>query len=84
MTSRRFVAAVLAVILAVAVAPAAEAYIGPGAGITMLGALWGVIVAVFLAIGAVVFWPIRAFMRARKARIDKKPGTVASGTDARS
>ena len=44
----------------------AMAYIGPGAGITMLGALWGVIVAVVLAIGAVLFWPIRALLRRRK------------------
>ena len=44
----------------------ALAYIGPGAGITMLGALWGVIVAVVLAIGAVLFWPIRALLRRRK------------------
>ncbi len=45
----------------------AMAYIGPGAGITMLGALWGVIVAVVLALGAVLFWPIRALLRRRKA-----------------
>ena len=44
----------------------ALAYIGPGAGITMLGALWGVIVAVVLALGAVLFWPIRALLRRRK------------------
>ena len=44
----------------------AMAYIGPGAGITMLGALWGVIVAVVLALAAVLFWPIRALMRRRK------------------
>ena len=48
--------------VAVAAAPA-QAYIGPGAGITMLGALWGVVVAVALAIGAVLFWPIRLLMR---------------------
>jgi hypothetical protein len=45
----------------------ALAYIGPGAGITMLGALWGVIVAVVLALGAVLFWPIRALLRRKKA-----------------
>jgi hypothetical protein len=52
----------LAVLVALWAEPAA-AYIGPGAGITMLGALWGVIVAVFLAIGAVLFWPIRLLLR---------------------
>jgi len=44
----------------------ALAYIGPGAGITVLGALWGVVVAIFLAIGAVLFWPVRILFRRRK------------------
>jgi hypothetical protein len=47
----------------IAAATPAFAYIGPGAGITMLGALWSVIVAVALAIGAVLFYPIRVMMR---------------------
>jgi hypothetical protein len=54
------------VLLLTVVAQPASAYIGPGAGITMLGALWGVIVAVALAIGAVLFWPIRIMLRRRK------------------
>lgn len=63
-------------LLAIAVgglATPAQAYIGPGAGITMLGALWGVIAAVLLALGAVLFWPIRALLRRRK------PGAAAPG-----
>lgn len=44
----------------------AAAYIGPGAGITMLGALWGVVVAVALALGAILFWPIRILLRKRR------------------
>ena len=46
----------------------ALAYIGPGAGITMLGALWGVVVAIALAIGAVLLWPIRILFRRRRNR----------------
>lgn len=45
----------------------AWAYFGPGAGITMLGALWGVLLAVLFAVGAVLFWPIRALLRRRRA-----------------
>ena len=41
----------------------AMAYIGPGAGVTLLGAIWSVLVAIFLAIGAVLFWPIRILIR---------------------
>ena len=47
----------------------AFAYIGPGAGITMLGALWGVVVAAVLAVAAVLLWPLRVlFRRRRRAR----------------
>ena len=47
----------------------AFAYIGPGAGITMLGALWGVVAAVVLAVAAVLLWPLRVlFRRRRRAR----------------
>lgn len=69
-----FAVGALAVLVALWAEPAA-AYIGPGAGITMLGALWGVIVAVFLAIGAVLFWPIRVLLR--KRRKNAPAGTVA-------
>jgi hypothetical protein len=55
----------LAILFVLSAQPAA-AYIGPGAGITMLGALWGVIVAVALALGAVLFWPIRVLLRKRR------------------
>lgn len=46
----------------------AFAYVGPGAGITMLGALWGVLVAVVLALTAVLYLPLRTVLRKRKAR----------------
>jgi uncharacterized iron-regulated membrane protein len=36
------------------------AYVGPGAGITMLSALWAVILAVG---GGILFWPIRSLLR---------------------
>lgn len=60
------VLSVLAGLVLLMTAAPALAYIGPGAGITMLGALWGVIVAIVLALGAVLFWPLRALMRRRK------------------
>lgn len=48
-----------------------HAYVGPGAGLTMLGALWAVILAVVFVIGGLLMWPIKALMRKRKAG---KPG----------
>ena len=58
----------------------ALAYIGPGAGITMLGAIWSVIVAIFLAIGAVIFWPIRLLLRRRRNRAAKAAGGEAASS----
>ena len=45
------------------------AYVGPGAGITMLGALWAVILGLVIAIGGFLVWPIRAFLRRRKEAV---------------
>lgn len=44
------------------------AYVGPGAGISFLGALWAVISAILLAIGGFLIWPIRAMLRRRKLK----------------
>jgi hypothetical protein len=49
----------------------AVAYIGPGAGITILGALWSVIVVVFVAIGSVLLWPFRVLLRRHRNRAAK-------------
>ena len=59
---------------------AALAYIGPGAGITLLGAIWGVLVAVFMAIGAVLLWPIRILFRRRRNRAAKAASENAEST----
>jgi len=44
---------------------AADAYVGPGAGLSLLGALWALIVAIAAAVAFIVAWPIRR-MRRRK------------------
>ena len=51
---------------------AAFAYVGPGAGISALGALWGLILGVITALGIVLFWPIRMLLRKRKAAAEAK------------
>lgn len=58
----------------------AQAYVGPGAGITLVGALIGLVSAIFLAIFAVLRWPIRRFLAKRKAAKATESG--ASGSDA--
>ncbi|HEY5776752.1 MAG TPA: hypothetical protein VIS57_11740 [Xanthomonadales bacterium] len=59
---------ILALILLVLPLSSALAYIGPGAGISVLGSLLGILATIFVAIGAVLFWPLRKLMKRRKAR----------------
>ncbi len=59
---------VLLVILLLTPASAALAYIGPGAGISVLGSLLSILATFFVAIGAIIFWPLRKWMKRRKAR----------------
>jgi preprotein translocase subunit SecF len=59
------------------------AYIGPGAGISVLGSVLGILATIFVAIGAIVFWPIRKFLKRRKAaRESADESTVDSSRDA--
>lgn len=44
----------------------ALAYIGPGAGLSLLGALWGVIAAVAAAVLFLLLWPLRRLMRRQR------------------
>jgi membrane protein implicated in regulation of membrane protease activity len=46
----------------------AFAYIGPGSGISLLGGIWSVLVAVVLALAAILFWPIRLMVRRMRGR----------------
>jgi membrane protein implicated in regulation of membrane protease activity len=44
----------------------ALAYVGPGAGLSLLGAFWGLLVAILAALAFVIVYPVRRMMRARK------------------
>ena len=57
----------------------AAAYVGPGAGIGVLGALWGLIIGVVMAVGVILFWPIR--MMIRKAKANKAGASDSAATD---
>jgi hypothetical protein len=58
----------------------AAAYVGPGAGLSLLGALWGLLLAVGAALWFVIMWPLRRMRnRARQKQDDaagKPHGTV--------
>lgn len=66
-----------------AVATPAMAYVGPGAGLSVVGALIGVVVAVGAALLFIVGWPIRRMLRRRKqlkAREHQTDGKASSST----
>ena len=60
----------------------AFAYIGPGAGISVLGSLLAVLGTIVLAVGAILFWPIRKLLKRRKGKqADAQDGAVESADD---
>ncbi len=67
--SKRFIPLILAGVALAAVPLSAQAYVGPGAGISLLGALWALIAVIGSAILYIVLWPLR---RMRKRRKQKK------------
>lgn len=68
-------------VAALGVAAPAAAYVGPGAGLTLLGALWGLIAAIVMTVGFIVLWPFRRFLFAhrRKETIDAEESVSADG-----
>lgn len=73
------IASPLAIACALVAAPAA-AYIGPGAGLSLVGALWAVIVAVGAALFFILAWPLRRMLRRRRAAAEDQ--TLAAAADA--
>ncbi|WP_219858420.1 hypothetical protein [Stutzerimonas azotifigens] len=65
--TKRFPKALLAGLLLTTLPLAAHAYVGPGAGLGLLAALWGLLAAVGVAVIYIVMWPIRRMRRRRKA-----------------
>jgi membrane protein implicated in regulation of membrane protease activity len=53
--------------LALSLPTAALAYVGPGAGLSLLGALWALVAAIATALLFVVAWPVRKMLRRRRA-----------------
>ena len=53
----------LALFVLLAVSQPAAAYIGPGAGVSFLGSILSTLAVILLAIGAILFWPLRYLWR---------------------
>jgi hypothetical protein len=72
--------AVSTLAMVLAVFPA-SAYVGPGAGLTLLGALWGLILAVVMSVGFVILWPFRRLLRRRKREAAPQTGEAMEHVD---
>lgn len=57
----------------------ADAYIGPGPGIAMLGALFAVIMAILFAVGGLLYWPIRTMRRRLRHSVTAGPAAAPGG-----
>lgn len=51
---------------------AAQAYVGPGAGLTAIGTLIALLAAIALAVVGFVWYPVRRMMRKRRAKVVPK------------
>ncbi len=60
--------------------PVVHAYIGPGAGFTLLGSLWAVLAAVITAIAGILLWLIRALFRLRRRAKESAAESASSDT----
>lgn len=70
----KFPAAVLSGAVALALVPlAASAYIGPGVGAGAIGAVIGVIGSIFLALFAILWYPIKRMVKGKKKHSAAKP-----------
>jgi cytosine/uracil/thiamine/allantoin permease len=76
---------IAAAALVAGVALPAAAYIGPGAGLSLLGAFWGLLLAVGAALAFVILWPLRRFFRrARTAQPDQTAAQHSAASQPRS
>lgn len=71
-------------VIASAVPTPVFAYVGPGAALSLLGALWGMVVAIGAAVAFAAAWPVRRYLRQRRQRIaghDGVDGAATAGVD---
>jgi hypothetical protein len=67
-------------VFALAFAPAAMAYLGPGAGLGVLGALLAVLAGIAATIFGLVLLPFRLLRRRRKATAAAKTDDAEAGS----
>jgi hypothetical protein len=58
----------IVIFLSMGIMESATAYVGPGAGLSLLGALWGLLLSVGAALAFVVLWPLRRLRKRFQAQ----------------
>ena len=59
-----------------------HAYVGPGAGLSLIGALWALVAAIAAAVVFVIAWPIRRMRRRKRearAALEREQAVEAGG-----
>lgn len=74
MTRLISVLSISALILSGTLTEAAWAYVGPGAGLSLFSSVIGLVVAVLAALGAILLWPVRRWLKRRKAGSEVEEG----------
>lgn len=64
MRTRKIAAAGLAILTA-SLPTVAEAYVGPGAGLSLAAAFWAILVALATIVAFTLMWPVRRLLRRR-------------------
>jgi hypothetical protein len=64
---------ILALLVFAASTGDALAYVGPGVGLGIIGAIFGTILAVLLAIVGVIWYPVKRLLRRTKAAAGSPP-----------
>jgi NADH:ubiquinone oxidoreductase subunit 6 (subunit J) len=68
--------ALIGAVSALLLPTAAMAYIGPGAGASLAGSLFGVLAAIATALAIVLFWPLRLMYKKIKGNKQAAPETA--------
>jgi membrane protein implicated in regulation of membrane protease activity len=70
------------IIAALGAAAPAMAYVGPGAGLSLVGAFWGLLVAIFAALAFIVAWPVRRLLRRGRGSPERAQPAMADPGEA--
>lgn len=73
-------AAFAAILAGLVLLPAsAQAYVGPGAGLGMIGSLIAVVAAVLVAVFGLLLFPLRLLLKRRKAKAQSPEADTRAG-----